>query len=134
GALARQGRVVKQLLHPVVPVRRDAAGRLLALDPPEGGAPESMMRITLSAQPAAMLPGQARTAPDDWAGLEAALVRALADVRLAVGDFDGMAAALRAAERELEAAPAGAEPGGPAFLRWLAEDNFVLLGHRRLAL
>jgi glutamate dehydrogenase len=133
GALARQGRVVKQLLHPVVPVRRDPAGRLLALDEPDG-APESLMRITLGAQPAAMLPGQARTAPDDWAGLEAALARALADVRLAVGDFEPMAAALRQAGEELAMAPPGSEPGGIAFLRWMAEENFVLLGHRRLAL
>ncbi|TDH58142.1 phage capsid protein, partial [Dankookia rubra] len=133
GALARQGRVVRQLLHPVVPVRRDPAGRLLALGEP-GGAPESMMRITLGAQPAAMLPGQARTAPDDWAGLEAALEKALADVRLAVSDFERMAAALRRAGEELAMAPPGSEPGGIAFLRWMAEDNFVLLGHRRLAL
>jgi glutamate dehydrogenase len=32
-ALARQGRIVRQLLHPVLPVRRDAQGRLLAIDP-----------------------------------------------------------------------------------------------------
>ncbi len=138
GALARQGRVVKQLLHPVLPVRRDAAGRLLAIDPPPGedgaGAAESMMRITLSAMPAAMLPGQARGAADDWPALEAALARAMADVRQAVTDFPDMAAALRQAEREVAAAPPGAEPGGAAFLRWLADDNFVLLGHRRLAL
>ncbi|TCZ66101.1 NAD-glutamate dehydrogenase [Roseicella aquatilis] len=133
GALARQGRVVRQLLHPVLPVRRDAAGRLLALDE-AGGAPESMMRVTLSALPSAMLPGQARTAPDDWPALEAALRRAMADVRLAVGDFEGMAAALRRAQGEIAAAPGGAESGGAAFLRWLAEDNFVLLGHRRLAM
>ncbi|WP_200305356.1 NAD-glutamate dehydrogenase, partial [Paracraurococcus ruber] len=133
GALARQGRVVRQLLHPVLPVRRDAAGRLQALDPAEGGAPESFMRITLGALPAAMLPGQAHAAPDDWPALEAALARAMRDVRQAVTDFPAMAEALRAAGQEVAAAPAGAEPGGPAFLRWLAEDNFVLLGHRRLS-
>src|SRR4051812_12278785 len=65
GALARQGRVVRQLLHPVVPVRRDAAGRLLSLG--DDGHPESMMRITLGAAPTALLPGQPAVAPDDWA-------------------------------------------------------------------
>ncbi|MDO9711655.1 NAD-glutamate dehydrogenase [Paracraurococcus lichenis] len=133
GALARQGRVVRQLLHPVVPVRRDAAGRLVALDPPDGGTAESMMRITLGAQPAAMLPGQARTAPDDWPALEAALARAMRDVRQAVADFPAMAETLRAAGHEVAAAPAGTEPGAAAFLRWLLEDNYVLLGHRRLS-
>ena len=33
-ALARQGRVVRQLLHPIVAVRRDGAGRLLSLGGP----------------------------------------------------------------------------------------------------
>jgi glutamate dehydrogenase len=129
GALARQGRVVRQLLHPVVPVRRDAAGRLLSLG--GEGHPESMMRITLGAAPTALLPGLPAAAPDDWAGLEAALARALADTRRAVEDFPAMAALLaRAAE---EVAPR-AEPGAIGFLRWLGEDNFVLLGHRRLDL
>ncbi|NOG71556.1 NAD-glutamate dehydrogenase [Roseicella sp. DB1501] len=133
GALARHGRVVRQLLHPVLRVRRDAAGELLALDAPEGGA-ESMMRIALGALSAALLPGQAHAGTDDWQGLEAALAQAMADVRLAVTDFPGMAAALRRAGQEVAAAPMGAEPGGPAFLHWLAEDNYVLLGHRRYAL
>ena len=124
GALARQGRVVKQLLHPVIPVRRDAAGRLLALG--AGGAPESLMRITLGAAPAAMLPGTTAAAPDDWAALEAALRQSLADTRIAVADFPAMAALLHAAETEV------ADPAAAAFLRWLAEENFVLLGHRRL--
>src|SRR5215203_7010849 len=38
GALARQGRVVRQLLHPIVAVRRDGAGRLLSLDGPAASA------------------------------------------------------------------------------------------------
>ena len=101
---------------------------------PQGAAPESMMRITLGAQPAAMLPGQAGTAPDDWAALEAALARALADVRLAVGDFAADGRALRQAEAEAGRRPRRSRAGRLAFLRWMAEDNFVLLGHRRLAL
>jgi glutamate dehydrogenase len=136
GALARQGRVVRQLLHPVVTVRRDAAGRLLALGESAnakgpGAAPESMMRISLGAAPAAMLPGQLVAGPDDWAALEAALARALADTRQAVADFAPMAALLRTAAAEV--APR-AEPGAAEFLGWMAEDNYVLLGHRRLVL
>ncbi|MBC4014529.1 NAD-glutamate dehydrogenase [Siccirubricoccus deserti] len=130
GALARQGRVVRQLLHPVLPAQRDAQGRLLALEAP-GAPPESLMRITLGAVPAALLPGQAA---GDWSALEAALARAMADTRQAVADFPAMATLLHEAEREIAAAPPGAEPEAAAFLRWLAEDNYVLLGHRRLAL
>ncbi len=131
GALARQGRVVRQLLHPVLAVRRDPAGRLLALGNGPGAIPESMMRISLGAAPAAMLPGQRAGGPDDWAALEAALARALADTRQAVADFAPMAVLLRQAADEV--APR-AEPGAAAFLRWMAEDNYVLLGHRRLVL
>ncbi|MGG5886835.1 NAD-glutamate dehydrogenase domain-containing protein [Falsiroseomonas sp. HC035] len=125
-ALTVSGRVVRQLLHPVVPVRRDAEGQLLAI---EEGAPhrESMMRISLAAGATIPLAG---TGPADWPAVEAALRRAMADVRLAVGDFGAMLAQLRAAQSEL-----GAEAGAASdFLNWMAEDNFVLLGHRRLLL
>jgi glutamate dehydrogenase len=127
-ALALRGRTVRQLLHPIVPVRRDGGGRLLAIGE---GEPlrESMMRIALAPGLAVTLGAGGKVPePDDWAGLEAALARAMGDVRRAVTDFDAMVARLRAAEAEVE--------GGEAaeFLRWLADDNFVLLGHRRLAL
>jgi glutamate dehydrogenase len=123
-ALTVSGRVVRQLLHPVVPVRRDAEGRLLAI---EDGAPhrESMMRISLAAGATIPLAG---TGPADWPAVEAALRRAMADVRLAVGDFGAMLVQLRAAQAE---AGSGAASD---FLNWMAEDNFVLLGHRRLLL
>ncbi|MGK7860965.1 NAD-glutamate dehydrogenase [Falsiroseomonas sp. E2-1-a4] len=132
-ALTVSGRVVRQLLHPVIPVKRDAEGRLLAIG---DGAPsragvdgasmrESMMRISLAAGATLTLAG---TGPADWPAVEAALRRAMGDVRLAVGDFSAMLARLTAAEREV------ASEGGAAgdFLRWMGEDNFVLLGHRRL--
>ncbi len=122
-ALAVQGRVVRQLLHPVVKVTRDAKGALVAL---EGGAAESMMRIALA--PGATLP--LAGVAGDWDGVEAALARAMGDVRLAVDDFPAMLARLGDAAREL---PAG-EDEAREFLRWMGEDNFVLLGHRRLAL
>jgi glutamate dehydrogenase len=125
-ALTVSGRVVRQLLHPVLPVRRDGDGRLLAI---EEGAPgrESMMRISLAAGATLPLAG---TGPADWPAVEAALRRAMADVRLAVGDFGAMLAQLRLAQAEV-AAEGGAATG---FLQWMAEDNFVLLGHRRLLL
>jgi glutamate dehydrogenase len=137
-ALARQGRVVRRFLHPVLAARRNGAGRLLSLGgdgdgaSPDGSAGrESMMRITIGAAQAAMLPGQ--DAGGGWPELERMLARAMADVRLAVADYPAMSRLLRAAEGEIAAAPAGGGPAAAAaaFLRWLAEDNFVLLGHRR---
>jgi glutamate dehydrogenase len=131
--LALRGRSVQRLLHPIVPIRRDAAtGRLLAIDP---AAPsrESMMRVTIGAATAPMVgPG---VAPEDegWPRLEAVLARAMADVRVAVEDFPELIARLRTAQDELAAA--GTPEGLVArdFLTWLADDNFVLLGHRRFA-
>jgi glutamate dehydrogenase len=127
-ALALRGRTVRQLLHPIIPLRRDGAGHLQAI---EDGAParESMMRIALAPGSTVTLgAGGPAADPDDLAGLEAALSRAMADVRRAVTDFEAMRARLREAEAEVE----GGEPA--EFLRWLAGDNFVLLGHRRLVL
>ncbi|WP_203071229.1 NAD-glutamate dehydrogenase [Falsiroseomonas ponticola] len=122
-ALAVQGRVVRQLLHPVLRVARDAKGALVSL---AGETPESMMRITLGPGVALPFAGVA----GDWEGVEAALVRAMGDVRLAVDDFSPMLARLGDAAAEL---PAG-EDEAREFLRWMGEDNFVLLGHRRLVL
>ena len=125
-ALARRGRTVRQLLHPVLPVRRDAEGRLLAIG---DGPRESMMRIALAPGRALTLGGaEATPDADDLGALHDALARALHDVRLAVGDFAPMRARLQAAEAEVE------EEEAACFLRWLAEENFVLLGHRRIAL
>ena len=125
GALARRGRVVRQLLHPIIPLTRDAEGRLTAIG---DGARESMIRIAL-APGSAPTPNLGETPdPDDLGALREALARALRDVRAAVADFTPMLAMLRTAEAEL------AEEEAAAFLRWLAEDNFVLVGHRRLRL
>ena len=130
-ALTKGGRVVRQLLHPVTPIRRDADGRLLGWG--EGPGPslgsaklESWMRIEFT--------GSARRqGSDDGPALEAALRSVMDDVRAATTDYDAMLALIQCAEAEVAAG--SASDGGPAqaFLRWMADDNFVLLGHRRIA-
>ncbi|WP_426956001.1 NAD-glutamate dehydrogenase [Muricoccus radiodurans] len=131
-ALTLSGRTVRRLLHPILGVTRDGSGRLTAAGPAKPGGPnESMMRIEIAPGAARRL-GAGAPPVEDWPGVEAALARAMAEVRMAVADHPAMLARLKAAEGEVAAAPEGEETA--AFLRWLAEDNFVLLGHRLIHL
>ena len=125
-ALTKGGRVVRQLLHPVTPIRRDAGGRLLGWGEGPDAMLESWMRIEFS--------GSARRqGSDDGPALEAALRSVMGDVRAATTDYRAMLALVRRAENEVAADPAPDAGPAPEFLRWLADDNFVLLGHRRIA-
>ncbi len=121
-ALTREGRVVREFLHPVLAVQRDASGMLLALG--EGEGRESMMRVTIGASAGHLLPGMA---PHGWPEVEAMLARALHDVGVAVRDFPIMLALLNQADSEMAGDAEARE-----FLAWLRDDNFVLLGHRHL--
>ncbi|MEO3475595.1 NAD-glutamate dehydrogenase domain-containing protein [Roseomonas sp. CAU 1739] len=131
-ALALHGRAVASLLHPVLRVRRDPAGRLLALDP-AASTRESMMRVTLGAA-GPVLSGAAARPAEALDRLEQALAGALIDVRAATAAFPTMLDLLHTAESEVAAPGSADAEEAAAFLHWLAEDNFVLLGHRRFAL
>ncbi|MBS7810248.1 NAD-glutamate dehydrogenase [Roseococcus pinisoli] len=124
GALTRQGRVVKELLHPILPMTREASGALTAIG--EGPLRESLMRVTIAAGAGSLLPGMQ---PGGWPEVEAALRKALDDVRAATGDFDAMAALLDRAGTEM-----GEDAESREFLAWMRGENFVLLGHRRFML
>ncbi len=130
-ALALHGRAVASLLHPVLRVRRDGSGHLVAIDP-AATARESMMRVTLGAA-GPVLSGAPSRPAEALEALEAAIAGALADVRAATSAFPTMLRLLHGAEAEVTAPGGGDAEEAAAFLRWLAEDNFVLLGHRRYA-
>ncbi|MFM2446139.1 MAG: hypothetical protein RI936_586, partial [Pseudomonadota bacterium] len=121
----RQGLRLHLILHPLFDVKRDARGALAALAPrgESGGAHESVMHIEVDR----VLDPAAREA------LASGLTKALRDVRAAVNDWPAMRARLTEAAAELEAgAPAGAaRDEALAFLRWLSDNHFVLLGYRR---
>jgi glutamate dehydrogenase len=129
-ALTLSGRTARRLLHPVLRAQRDAEGRLLALGGTEG-RPESLMHVEIAPNPV-RLTGDHRAPADGWEAVEAALRQAMAEVRLAVTDYPAIRARLNEAEREIAGAPEAA--AGQAFLRWMAEENFVCLGHRLLRL
>ncbi|HVC52486.1 MAG TPA: NAD-glutamate dehydrogenase [Stellaceae bacterium] len=115
---------IRLAIHPVLSVARDADGALAALDPASGGQRESWMQIEITRVSDAA----------EQAALAARLEAALGDVRAAVTDWPAMRATLRALATALpqEAAglPVDERAEGDEFLRWLGDDNFLLLGYR----
>ncbi|HLY45353.1 MAG TPA: NAD-glutamate dehydrogenase [Stellaceae bacterium] len=126
-AINESGRQVRLAIHPVLPVTRDDAGALLALDPPQGSFRESWMQIEITREPHAA----------ERQALAARLAGILDDVRRAVADWQQMRRTLQAIAGETEAAPPALPSAEIAesvdFLRWLDDDNFTYLGFRDYA-
>ncbi|MGY1823389.1 NAD-glutamate dehydrogenase [Geodermatophilus sp. SYSU D00079] len=136
--VVRQGFRLEHVVHPVLVVRRDVAGRVLAFCDsarPEGCGPdalaESWMAVVLDG------PLDEEAAGDLVTGLRTVL----ADVRAVDEDAARMRArALELAGRlaDLPPAPHGDPADDPAeaaaLLRWLTDGNFVLLGARDVEL
>ena len=139
----RQGLIVHLVVHPVMKVRRDAAHRLIGLADADGhddagdagatdgttdGRLESLIHVEVDR----------RTDPAQLDALRAGLQRILADVRKAVDDWPAMkqriADVLSEVEQRPPPVPADELAEDLAFLRWLADDNFTLLGCRDYAL
>jgi glutamate dehydrogenase len=123
----RQGLTLHLIVHPVLKVRRNAAHQVEALlpsDDPGDGRLESLMHVEVDR----------RTEPARLQALHDGLLRILADVRAAVDDWQPMRTQLVDAAAALERQPPPVPPEDLAedlaFLRWLAEDNFTLLGQR----
>ncbi len=119
--LARQGREITLLVHPVMTVERDVAGQRAA----NGlGYMESYMYLEIDQQ----------TSGESLHAIESGVGAVLADARTTFEDWQPMVARLRGAVDWLLAHP------GPApvdevreavdFLNWLADDNFTFLGFR----
>ncbi len=126
--LNRQGLIVHLIVHPIVAVRRDAAGVAeAALSGDGAGAKnirrESFLRAEVTAQ-----------SPDRLQAITAGVVRTLADVRAAVEDWpsmrERMAELIAAAEDERD--PIAAE--AREFLRWAHDNNFTFIGARDYAI
>jgi glutamate dehydrogenase len=127
GELAEQGIEVGFIVHPVLSVERDAAGRLTAFRGarPVGGAlRESLIHIHV-----VPIDDDARRAE-----VVAALERVLADVRAAVTDWRAMLARVEDEIAQLKAHPPPLPVAEIAeavqFLEWLIANNFTFLGIR----
>jgi glutamate dehydrogenase len=123
----RQGLTLHLIVHPIFAVARDGEGTLTALEA-RGQAPraarESWMHIEIDRL----------VDPQQRADLVAGIERVLADVRAAVHDWKPMTARLQEAAAEYASAPATLPAAlvaeSRAFLEWLADDHFTLLGYR----
>jgi glutamate dehydrogenase len=125
-AIADAGLATHALIHPVVAVRRDAAGKLLAVaDAGAGGTTaDSVMHFEVD-----------RVADEAAArALEKGIVEALADVRGSVSDWKAMRESMLRIADDLpqRKLPVDAEGVAEAqeFLRWAVADNFTFLGYR----
>ncbi len=109
---AAQGLAIDRLVHPVVPVRRNAAGELAAIDEANGFGWESMIYIET-----------ARVDARQRRALEQALRATLGDVHAAVRDWPRMREKMR-----IDADALG-DREGSALLKWLEGGMLTLLGH-----
>jgi glutamate dehydrogenase len=122
--LMRLGTERRLVIHPILSVERDAAGRLTALHDEEGGGRrESFMHVRLGPQPA-----------ERHAEIQSRVEKVLADVRAAVTDFPAMRDRCRHLAEELAQSPpplpAEEVAEGIEFLGWINQGNFVYLGYR----
>ena len=122
GNLSAAGITVHMVIHPILDVVRDGSGQRQKLG--AGGGRESVMHIEIDRKSSAQ----------ELADLEKRLSNVLADVRLAVNDWPAMCEALTTAANNLANAPAAANKAEieetRAFLEWLRDNNFTLLGYR----
>jgi glutamate dehydrogenase len=127
--LERTGHQIEHLLHPQIVVRRDGSGAVVEVldladtaDVPAGAFAESWMHIETSLIPS-----------NEQSLVVADLRRVLTDVHNAVADAPQTYALIRELADLIEADPGefdrdtSAEAG--ALLRWLADGNFMILGH-----
>jgi glutamate dehydrogenase len=121
----RHGLTLHLIIHPVLAVARDASGVLERLAPEnEKAQRESFIHVEVDRI----------TDPARLDALAADLVRVLGDVRLAVDDWKTMRERMLSIVAELgerpPPLPAEELAEGKAFLHWLADDHFTMLGYR----
>ena len=122
---------VHLVIHPVLTVRRDGEGRLLAIvdpasnnpGPDEGTIEESFIHLQINRQHDEVL-----------GALIEGVQNVLGDVRASVGDWSSMCAKAEQILAEIPSAEGVAADShvdeAREFLHWLGENNFTFLGYR----
>ena len=126
-AIQAAGAAIRHVEHPVVGVERAPDGRITAVGSARDAPPdqrESIMHFDL----------EQRLDRNERRELEAAVRTSLDDVRNAVRDFGAMKECVAELADQLAAEPSTEDPAdvaeAVAFLHWLLDGNFVLLGIR----
>jgi glutamate dehydrogenase len=125
--LSRLGLAVGQVVHPIIRLKRDAKGTLLAIAPADdfaaGYITESLIRVEISRLPETITPQH----------LTADLLSMLQNVRYAVSDWATMNEKIADSIKSLAKAPADFKQEEVSeihdFLTWLTQRNFVFLGY-----
>jgi len=126
--LNRAGYTVLLAVHPIVRVKRSAGGKLselaTSLTPLEGYENESWMHVEIATQTDAAVLRE----------IDKTLHRILDDVRAAVEDWKPMLAKLHETITSIKLTPPPLDQAevaeATAFLEWLADNHFTLLGVR----
>lgn len=121
--LTRHGLVIKQLLHPIIPVTRNDKGELLSIGGKDDAFLESYIHFQVSPLPDGLSQDQ----------LKADLEWVLSHIMSAVRDWQPMVAKAQSVVATLEKAhkPFDEQQVKEArdFIAWLVERNFVFLGY-----
>ncbi|MBB5190607.1 glutamate dehydrogenase [Silvimonas terrae] len=121
-ALARAGYTVHLVLHPVLHVKRDASGDLQRLD--AAGVAESWMHFEIDRE----------TDPAALQSLQSNIEVVLATLASVIADWPRMKARIAACRDDLASNPPPVDAAEldetRAFLAWLLDDHFVILGTR----
>jgi glutamate dehydrogenase len=127
-AISTCDNMVHAVVHPLLHAERDAGGHLLGIaeEAQSGGRgkSESLMHFEVDR----------RAEPEELERLRKAVVDALFDVRAAVRDWPAMREKVESIATQLVDRDLPIDADGKAelqaFLRWLGDDHFTLLGYR----
>jgi len=124
--LNRHGLVIHLPIHPVIAVRRDAAGGLVEVLPldSEEGLRESFLHFEVDRQ----------SEPEVLDKLRASVERVLGDVRASVEDWEEMREQVRKILEEFDERPPPVDEAelaeARALLEWIDNHHFTFLGYR----
>jgi len=127
--LNRLNYVIRTLFHPVISVMRDAKGQVQAVGKRDDGCGQNESWLVIEVQGAMSV--------DQCRQLESEVNRVMGDVMLATRDWQAIRNELRTCIADIEQGKLHIAKGDPipadeyiAFLQYLHDNNFTLLGYR----